>query len=1469
MKQVLFLLLFFPNALLAQVDLNQGLIAYYPFNGNANDQSGNNNNPVFNNASLTVDRFGNPNGAYYFNGIDNYMHIPNSAILAPQEISLCAIVKPMGFYMGTCYNTCIIDKGSPDYLQGNYSLRYTASAYLGFNCNTTDTLRQNFEGRSYINPTSPLYTPYVTSNTWYCIVYTISADSLKLYVDGVLKWAAQKQYGIGVNSMDLYFGKKDDPTFPYWFKGVVDEIRIYDRAINQDEVSALCNVIPLANVGNIINNYTPVLAFNPCDNKITVEDASAFNMGDTVLMIQMKGAVIDSSNTSNFGTVTDYKNAGNYEFNYVKSKSGNIVELKNNLTRQYDVPDGKVQLVRVPYYSSVNVTSTLTCLPWDGSKGGILVLNARDTVTLNADIDVTGKGFMGGQVINPKNNSFYCHENDYYYPNDPIKASPKGEGITIVSVLRSSGKGSLANGGGGGQEHNSGGAGGSNATDGGNGGKEWIDCNPIDNGGIGGKSLIYNNTANKIFLGGGGGAGHCDNMPGFNPNGGNGGGIVILQTNFLKTNNKMIIADGAGGTECVRDGQAYKCHEGMGGGGGGGVVLLKNNNFIDNLTISIKGGKGADMNGELAGKLGPGGGGSGGVAWLNSTTLPPSVSTIKNGGINGINIDFRNDSYGATQGNDGITLFNLVIPDDNSPFKANIDSTRIKDTTTGCSSFDFNGLSFTNTNPISTWQWNFGDGGIANVQNTNHTYNANGTYTVKLVVTDINGCRDSISKSVTTINTPNFDFNYQPDVCNPLSVQFFGIGNNTQNPYWDFGDASTSSGNLNPVHVFPAQGNYTVRYSITNGACTDTLAKTITLSILPADIILTADTTICFGSNKQLRTTPSLSFCWNPTTYLNDPASSSPVTSTPQNITYYFTAQVTGPNIITNGDFNGGNTGFTSEYHYANPNVTEGEYFVGTNPTAWNSSLSSCKDHTSASGNMMLVNGSPVPNVNVWKQTVSVTPNTNYAFSLWIQALWPPNPAQLEFSINGKDIGTPITASLPTCTLTQFYTTWNSGNSTTATISIVNKNTEIQGNDFALDDISFAPVFIKRDSVVILVEKPIVKAFSDTAFCAGGQAQLNATGANSYSWSPIAGLNNSGIANPVAAPSSTTQYIVAGTTANGCTAKDTVSVTVYPKTVVTKSNDTVICKNSSAQLSAGGGIIYNWSPATSLSNASISNPTATPVVNTTYYVVVTDGNNCKGTDSIKVSLRPDPVFTISNPTNVCENNPVQLNAGGGNLYSWQPAASLNNASIPNPTASPQSTTTYSVQIMDTVCNNTSSLSAVITVLPSPVVSASKSNDLDCSKDFSQLAATGAAKYVWSPSNTLSNSLIANPIARPIVQTVYIVKGTDANGCINYDSVTVNITGLNKGGYFMPTGFTPNNDGLNDCYGVRYWGVIEELDFGIYNRWGERIFHTTTPGACWDGTYKGEKQNPDVYVYLITAKTTCGKVFRKGTFVLIR
>src|SRR5258706_12569783 len=108
-------------------------------------------------------------------------------------------------------------------------------------------------------------------------------------------------------------------------------------------------------------------------------------------------------------------------------------------------------------------------------------------------------------------------------------------------------------------------------------------------------------------------------------------------------------------------------------------------------------------------------------------------------------------------------------------------------------------------------------------------------------------------------------------------------------------------------------------------------------------------------------------------------------------------------------------------------------------------------------------------------------------------------------------------------------------------------------------------------------------------------------------------------------------------------------INVISKTLIARSNDTTICKNSSAQLFTSGGMIYNWSPAGTLNNSSIFNPVATPSANTIYYVTVTDSKTCKNTDSIEVNIRPDPIFTINNSANVCENNSIRLNAGGGDL----------------------------------------------------------------------------------------------------------------------------------------------------------------------------------------------------------------------------
>jgi gliding motility-associated-like protein len=760
-------------------------------------------------------------------------------------------------------------------------------------------------------------------------------------------------------------------------------------------------------------------------------------------------------------------------------------------------------------------------------------------------------------------------------------------------------------------------------------------------------------------------------------------------------------------------------------------------------------------------------------------------------------------------------------------------------------------------NPGASYLWNNG----ATTQSV--SISTEGNYYVTVTK---NSCSSTDTIQVTA-NKTGLDFEYKIDICNPLTVQFIALGN-TSNSSWDFGDGTPTSGASDPSHTFRVPGNFNIKYSASDNQCNNSVTKTVTLGIIADDIITTKDTIVCSGLSSQLQTIPSLNFCWSPTTFLDNPNSPNPITSTPYNITYYFTAEVTGNNLITNGDFSVGNTGFTSQYNYTNPNFAEAQYYVGTNATAWNNGLNSCPDHTGGSGNMMIVNGSSSPDVEVWRLTVPVTPNTNYAFSTWIQALFAINPAQLQFSINENEMGQTITASSQTCKWTQFYATWNSGNNSSATISIVNKNTQVQGSYFALDDISFAPVFIKRDSVVIMVEDPTVKANKDTTFCEGNQIQLTATGAFKYSWLPSIALNNSKIGNPIATPVISTRYIVTGTTLNGCNAKDTVDITILPKPAITIINDTTICKNSSLQLSGSGGTSYKWSPTSTLTSPFVQNPIATPITNTAYYLTITDDKSCTNTDSVNIEIWADPIFSINMPVIICLNESIQLNASGGKSYLWQPNESLNSINIPNPNASPKNTTTYSVLISDN-CDNTATLSTTIKVLSVPNIQITKSNDIDCSNDESQLNAIGAQRFLWNNDITsLSNRAIANPIAFPQKTTVYYVTGYTAEGCSSQDSITVKVSATGLQSIYIPSAFTPNNDGKNDCFRIKNWVGTREFKLEIFNRWGEKVYSSADITSCWDGTFKGIMQPTGVYVYIVKAKALCGDVNKKGLITLI-
>ena len=172
--------------------------------------------------------------------------------------------------------------------------------------------------------------------------------------------------------------------------------------------------------------------------------------------------------------------------------------------------------------------------------------------------------------------------------------------------------------------------------------------------------------------------------------------------------------------------------------------------------------------------------------------------------------------------------------------------------------------------------------------------------------------------------------------------------------------------------------------------------------------------------------------------------------------------------------------------------------------------------------------------------------------------------------------------------------------------------------------------------------------------------------------------------------------------------------------------------------------------------------------------------------------------------------------------------------------------------------------------PPPTIALSKANDVNCTLGISVLTASGGTKYLWSPAESLNNPVIANPLASPAVTTTYRVAVTTSKGCVGEDSITVNVSAdLSKNGIQIPNAFTPNGDGLNDCFGVRFLGQVSNLKLSVYDRWGNRVFYTTNSSQCWDGRNKGKELKSDVFIYQVSAVTMCGEIVKKGTVTLIR
>jgi PEP-CTERM motif len=161
-------------------------------------------------------------------------------------------------------------------------------------------------------------------------------------------------------------------------------------------------------------------------------------------------------------------------------------------------------------------------------------------------------------------------------------------------------------------------------------------------------------------------------------------------------------------------------------------------------------------------------------------------------------------------------------------------------------------------------------------------------------------------------------------------------------------------------------------------------------------------------------------------------------------------------NLITNGDFSAGNTGFTSSYTFVTaPVAGAAEYGIETAPSNIHPAWSTFGDHTTGTGNMFVGNGATSANVSFWSQTFTVVPSTDYYFSGWVASAYAdPSPANIAFIANGATLGTLTPTSTAGDWIVAEYV-WNSGTNTSVTLSLVDNNLAPSGNDFVIDDLAF------------------------------------------------------------------------------------------------------------------------------------------------------------------------------------------------------------------------------------------------------------------------------------------------------------------------------------------------------------------------------------------------------------------------------
>jgi len=582
------------------------------------------------------------------------------------------------------------------------------------------------------------------------------------------------------------------------------------------------------------------------------------------------------------------------------------------------------------------------------------------------------------------------------------------------------------------------------------------------------------------------------------------------------------------------------------------------------------------------------------------------------------------------------------------------------------------------------------------------------------------------------------------------------------------------------------------------------------------------------------------SILWTPSTGLSNPAILSPTLTIATSGWYHLTVKTIIPgNLVVNGDFSAGSTGFSTSYTPEPTGSTcNGCSAVDINPHSYDASWVSMGDHTTGTGKMLIVDGALSYPVNFWCESIPVMPNTDYLFSFWMASTYPSPLASIEVKINGIVIGA-FSPSGTSGIWNRYRVTWNSGTSTLADICLDDLVTASFGNDLVVDDIAFNQLCIVKDSVYIdLIAAGTTYGSHDTSACFPvTNVTLNAPGGySSYHWS-------TGATSTSVTVDSGSYWVVASI---GCALFiDTFHVISITPSTTSVVKDTFVCADSLITLAAPGGYSsYLWNTGSSGSSITVSSG---------IYSVKATGNCSFSFDTFRVAALPLPIVHLGNDTSICTGQSVTLSSPQptGSQYLWSNGST--GASIVV-----SSVGSYSLTVTKNGCSGSDLIN--VSEIKEPLVSLGADTVL-CK----------GSELVLSANSLNSNTLLWStgdnePSIKVTTSGNYWVKA--ANGCTSTsDTVKVDFEMCD---IWLPSAFSPNNDGLNDLLRViGHLGKYRDFAFSVYNRWGQRVFYTDDIYNGWDGKFNGVDQDLGTYFYMLNYSLEGQKHMMKGDIHLIR